>query len=117
MKEKKKAGEIIPEQVTSDATENTGSISLEDFLSKTPKERDEIYSALDPKEKDKILKALSIDERLEMIVTKFRSPQGKIEYDKIKKSSDEYSRALLASLIVPPEIRESIITHQTKSFS
>ncbi len=114
---KKKPEPIAPEEITSDSPENTDSISLEEFLSKTPEERFRIYSALDPKEKDKILKALSIDERLEMIVTKFRSPQGKIEYDKIKKSSDEYSRALLASLIVPPEIRESIITHQTKSFS
>lgn len=110
MKTKKKAGEIVPEVVVTEAPENTGSISLEDFILKTTEERNKIYLALNPGEKDKILKSLSPEEMAEMIVAYLQSPEGKAEYEESKKKSDELARSFRNSMIVSDELLKSRVT-------
>jgi hypothetical protein len=107
---KKKAEQIVPEKVAIEAPENTGSISLEEFLTKIPLERSRIYLALNPEEKDKIFKALSPEEMSEMIIAHLQSPEGKAEYEESKKKSDELGRAFRNSMIVSDELLKSRVT-------
>ncbi len=106
---KKKAEQIVPEKVAIEAPENAGSISLEDFLSKTPKERDEIYSALDREEQIKITEALSPEQKAEQIIAYFQTPKGKADLEEMKKYIDGGGAGTMDYLNVSQELLKSVV--------